>query len=386
MEELVLEIYFDNAATTKVCNEAANAAMDAMTEFYGNPSSLHNKGLEIEKKVKLAREKVAKAWGVTSDEIYFTSGGTESNNIALGGAILKNSKWGSKVITTKVEHPAVLEVIENYSKKLNLEVIYIDIDGKGQPNLEQLKTVADDKVILISMMHVNNETGVIMPVKEAVSIVKKASPRAFAHSDMVQSFAKTWESPANLGVDFASMSGHKIHAPKGIGALYIKKGVTIPQTVFGGGQEKNIRSGTENTPGICGLGEACEVAIKNREENKRIIKEIKDYIKEQIKEIPNSFINGENTVDSVLNITFLGLKSEILLHSLEAEKIYVSSGSACASNHPSPSKVLTAMGRTPKEIDGSIRFSFSAMNTMEEAEYFIPKLQKSVETVRKFYR
>ncbi len=381
-----MEIYFDNAATTKVCDDAADIAYKIMTQMYGNPSSLHNKGLEIEREIKLAREKVAKVWGVNADEVVFTSGGTESNNISLGGALLKGSKWGNRIITTKMEHPAVLEVLEHYAQKLSLEIIYLDVNSVGMPNLEQLKAVADSKVILISMMHVNNETGVILPVKEAVSIVKKASPKAFAHSDMVQSFGKTFVSPKTLGVDFASISGHKIHAPKGIGALYIKKGVTIPTMLFGGGQEKNIRSGTENAPGICALGVAAEKAYSCRKEAEEITAEVKRTLQDAISNIPDCTINGENTVSNVLSVSFLGLKSEILLHSLEAKNIYVSSGSACASNHPMPSKVLVAMGKNHKEIDGTIRFSFSRFNTAKEAKYCGEILREEVLKIRKFYR
>lgn len=382
-----MEIYFDNAATTRVCDEAAQMAMKAMTELYGNPSSLHNKGLEIEKEIKIAREKVAKAWGVTPAEVYFTSCATESNNMAIMGAIKKGIKWGNKVVTTKAEHPAVLEVLEHCRETMGIEIIYLELDRGGKPDLEMLERVADDKVILLSMMHVNNETGVIMPVKEAVSIVKRKAPRAFTHSDMVQSFGKTGATATSLGVDFASISGHKFHAPKGVGALYVKKGVALSPMVFGGGQEKNLRSGTENTAGILAMGEAAEMAVKTHDETEKLLSDIKNCIIKKVTEnIPDCFVNGENTVSNVLNMTFLGLKSEILLHSLEAEGIFVSSGSACSSNHPSPSKVLTAMGLKPREIDGSIRFSFSRYNTIEEAEKCAEVLINEVPKIRKFYR
>ncbi len=382
-----LEIYFDNAATTMVCSEAVEEACRVMSEFYGNPSSLHNKGLEIEKKMRHAREQVAKAWGVGPSEIYFTSGGTESNNITIAGALLKGSKWGNRVITTKMEHPAVLEVIEHYAKVLNLDITYLDVLESGLPDLEKLKEVVDEKVILLSMMHANNETGCLLPVKEAVKIVKKAAPRAFAHCDMVQSFGKTGVSPAELGVDFAALSGHKIHAPKGVGAMYIKKGVSIPTTVFGGGQEKNIRSGTENTPGICALGIAAEIAMKNLQENIERMARVKKIIADgALENIENCRINGENTSPCVLNMSFVGVRSEILLHSMEAKGVYVSSGSACSSNHPSPSRVLTAMGLKPNEIDGSIRFSFSRYNTEEEAEMCLMVLIDEVKAIRGFYR
>ena len=382
-----MEIYFDNAATTKVCDEAAKAAFMAMTETYGNPSSLHNKGLEIEKLIKKSRESVAKTLGAKPEEIFFTSGATESNNIALSGAVTKGSKWGNTVITTKAEHPAVLEVLEHLKATLGVNIEYIGLNRNGQPDLKQLEEAANDKVILLSMMHVNNETGCIMPVKEAAEIVKKAAPRAFIHSDMVQSFGKTGVTATELGVDFAAVSGHKIHAPKGIGALYIKSGVSIPTNVFGGGQEKNMRSGTENTPGILGLGEACRQADILRKDANNKMAEIKKYITETIlKSLDGCFVNGEKTVDNILNITFLGLRSEILLHSLEAKGIYVSSGSACSSNHPSPSKVLTAMGLKPNEIDGSLRFSFSRYNTLDEAKYTASVLLEEVPKIRKFYR
>ena len=382
-----MEIYFDNAATTKVCDEAAKAALKAMTEAYGNPSSLHNKGLEIEKLVRKSREGVAKALGVKPEEIYFTSGATESNNMALSGAVTKGSKWGNTVITTKAEHPAVLEVLEHLKAVLGIKVEYIRLNKNGQPDLNHLEELANDKVILLSMMHVNNETGCIMPVKEAADIVRKAAPRAFIHSDMVQSFGKTGVGAAELGVDFAAISGHKIHAPKGIGALYIKNGVSIPTNVFGGGQEKNMRSGTENTPGILGLGAAAEQAMSLHKSSNEKTAEIKRCITESVLgSLDGCFVNGENTVPNILNITFTGLRSEILLHSLEAKGIYVSSGSACSSNHPSPSKVLTAMGLKPNESDGSLRFSFSRYNTLDEAKYTVGVLLEEVPKIRKFYR
>ncbi len=382
-----MDIYFDNAATTRVCDEAAQMAMKAMTEFYGNPSSLHHKGLEIEKEIKKAREKVAKLWGVTPGEVYFTSCATEGNNMAIMGAIKKGLKWGNKVITTKAEHPAVLEVLEHCRETMGIEIIYIGLNRGGQPDIEMLERVTDEKVILLTMMHVNNETGVIMPVKEAVSVVKRKAPRAFTHSDMVQSFGKTGAFATSLGVDFATISGHKFHAPKGVGALYIKKGVAISPMFFGGGQEKNIRSGTENASGILAMGKAAEIVAQTYHETEKSLSQIKEFLINKITEnIPDCFVNGENTVSNVLNMTFLGLKSEILLHSLEAEGIYVSSGSACSSNHPSPSKVLTAMGLKPREIDGSIRFSFSRYNTLNEAEKCAQVLINEVPKIRKFYR
>ncbi|MBQ3053939.1 MAG: cysteine desulfurase [Clostridia bacterium] len=381
-----MEIYFDNAATTVTCKEAADMAYMIMREKYGNPSSLHNKGLEIEKEISLVREKIAKAWGADKSEIYFTSGGTESNNLALCGAILKGSKWGNRVITTKMEHPAVSEVLKHYEKKGVIDLQYINVMPNGQPDLEHLKEIVNDKVILLSMMCVNNETGCVLPVKAAGDIVKKASPRAFIHSDMVQAFGKINCRVTELGVDFASCSSHKIHGPKGVGALYIKKGVTIPTTVFGGGQEKGFRSGTENAPSICGFGIAAEISVKTCKENEENISKIKKILANGvINNIENCKINGENTVSNILNITFEGLKSEILLHSLESEGIYVSSGSACSSNHPSPSSVLTAMGLSHKEIDGSVRFSFSRYNTTDEAEKCLQVLINEVPKIRRFY-
>ena len=382
-----MEIYFDNAATTMVCKEAADAALNAMTMAYGNPSSLHNKGLEAEKIMRRSRESVAALWGVRPEEIYFTSCATESNNLALSGAIKKGLKWGNTVITTKAEHPSVLEVFENLKKEFDFKLIYINLLKNGQPDTEMLKRCLDDKIILISMMHVNNETGCIMPVREAVNMVKKASPRAFAHSDMVQSYGKTGVSPKELGVDFASISGHKIHAPKGIGALYIKSGVSIKTGIFGGGQEKNFRSGTENVPGVAALGAASEKAMVEREETNKKTAEIKKYISDSVLSgLDGCFTNGENAVSNILNITFTGLRSEILLHSLEAKGIFVSSGSACSSNHPSPSKALTAMGLKTNEIDGSLRFSFSGYNTLDEAKYAVKVLLEEVPKIRKFYR
>lgn len=374
-------IYMDNSATTMVCPEAVDIMTKMMSEAYGNPSSLHRMGLEGEKAVTTARRAVAASIGKKESNIFFTSGGTESDNTAIIGGAVRNSHGRKTVITSEVEHPAVLKSVK-YLETLGFNIKYVRVDADGVIDLNHLESLLSDDTVLVSIMQVNNETGAAMPIKEAYRLVKDFNRDILFHSDMVQSYLKI---PFE-DVDIASMSGHKVHGPKGIGVLYIKDGVNINPIIFGGGQQKDMRPGTENVPGICGLGAA--VTTCNREKNFEKVSEIKKSLTEKILErIDDVTIHGgKAAIPYVLNMSFKGLKSEVLLHSLESSGIMVSSGSACSSNHPSPSHVLTAMGVKKELIDSSIRFSFSPYNTLEETEIVADALKKQVGILRKVMR
>lgn len=375
-----MTVYFDNSATTRPFEEAVQSAVDAMRDNYGNPSSLHRLGMNAENIIKDARNTVAKKLGVLPDEVYFTSGGTESNNIAIIGTCNAMRVKGT-VITSKIEHKSVLECF-SYLEKCGFKVIYLDVTPDGVVDLEQLKVVLDDTVCLVSVMHVNNETGAIQPVEEISRIVKSVNPKALIHTDDVQGFCKV---PFNAkSVDMISVSAHKINGLKGCGAVYIKKGTKVNPVIYGGGQEKGLRNGTENVPGIAALKTAVE---KYTLINNDIKNYIADYV---INNIDGCTINSVGEVSPyVLNLSVLGLKSETILHLLEMHDIYVSSGSACSSNRPQLSHVLTAMGYDRQVVESSIRLSFGYDNTMEQAQYFCEKLKLVVEqnkSVRRKYK
>ena len=353
-------IYFDNSATTPMAPEVIEEIVNHMNTQFANPSSRHALGLEAEKTVSLARQRVAKALFASPDEVYFTSGGTESDNIAILGAA--NIKKGKRIVTTQIEHPAVSKTMD-YLEESGFEVIRVMPESDGNVRAEKIIDSVNENTCLVSVMHVNNETGAILPVDKLKPAISRIAPRALFHVDAVQSFGHIMFKSSLWGIDLASVSSHKIHGPKGVGALYIRKGVTIKQSVFGGGQEKNIRSGTENTTQIAGFGKACELLSARDAEKAAAVKNI---LKEGLLKISSASHNGgsENESPFILNISFEGIRSEIMLNALSARGIYVSSGSACASGHHT-SPVLKAMN-TPL-ADFAVRFSLSRYNTEEEA-------------------
>ncbi len=367
-------IYFDNSATTPLAKEVVETTTEYMNTSFANPSSRHALGLEAEKIVTGARGSVAKALGVTPDEVYFTSGGTESDNIAILGAA--NIKKGKRIITTSVEHPAVLRPTD-YLEGNGFQVVRIKPEKDGSVLFSKIAEAITPDTCLVSIMHVNNETGAIMPVDKIGAVLKRIAPRALFHVDAVQSFGHIPFKPNAWKIDLASVSSHKIHGPKGIGALYIRKGVTLKPTVFGGGQEKNIRSGTENVVAIAGFGKACELIDYN---DAAAAGEIKAYLLRNLMEISGTVYNGKDS-DSpfILNISFDDVRSEIMLNALSNEGIYVSSGSACASGHHG-SHVLAEMN-VPKP-DSAIRFSLSRYNTMNEAGEVVKKVTEIAKTLR----
>ncbi len=381
------EVYLDNSATTRVSDSASKAVFNVMTNFYGNPSSLHGKGIQAEKIIKGSRQTIAECLGVLPSELYFTSGGTESNNLAIKGSAYSMKRKGMHIITTKVEHPSVINVCERL-KDQGFEVTYLDVDSDGVLKLEDLKSALTSKTILVSIMAVNNEVGSIQPIQEAAKIIKENSNSLF-HVDAVQAFGKIPLVPGLKDIDLLSISGHKIYGPKGIGVIFIREKTRISSLFDGGGQEKDIRPGTENVPGIAGLEVAAKEAFKNLDKWHDTMLGLKNCLKDGIlEEIPDTVLNSPSFggAPHILNISFLGTKGEILLHALEEHGIYVSTGSACSSHKKEQSHVLLAMGKGPEEIQGAIRFSLSPFLTIEDIEYTIDVLKKEVKTIRKFVR
>lgn len=380
-------IYLDNAATTRQSPEVTAVMLRWMQEQYGNPSSLHRMGLLAEKGVRENRDHIASSLGVQRDEIYFTAGGTASDNLALIGAARAAARRGDHVITTKIEHPAVLEACKYLAGK-GVRITYLDVDAQGIVRIEQLREALCDKTVLVSVMHVNNETGVIQPLEEIGMIVKSKSGALF-HTDAVQSFGKLEIPLAKAKLDLASVSGHKIQGPKGIGALYMKKGVRIEPLLYGGGQEKDVSPGTENTPAIAGMGEAARIAAEGMRERQeqagRLKAALLSAIESRIDEVK---VNGGVTSSSpyILNVSFPGVRAEVLLHMLEQEEIYISTGSACSSNKKGKSHVLKAMGLRGQEIEGAVRLSISAGHTYEEMDKVAEALQRHVGDMRKRLR
>ena len=387
-------VYLDNSATTRQYDAVTETMLQAMRENYGNPSSLHALGLAAEKEVRAARKTLAAAIGAKEEALYFTACGTESDNTVLFGAAQAKKRSGNKILVSAAEHPAILEPARKL-ESLGYEVVRIGVDRLCHPDMNQLAAELTEDTILISIMGVNNETGTIMPIPEIAKIKadynKAHGTDIWLHSDCVQAFGKI---PLDLatnyrGVDLLSLSAHKIHGPKGMGALYVRKDLNLPAFLLGGGQERHLRSGTENTPGIIGFGKAAALAMMNFDTRIETMRACRKFLLEACKaEIPDIRINSpedETACPSVLNISFLGTRGEVLLHTLEQDGIYVSTGSACASNHASAkgSHVLNAMGLSPKEIEGAIRFSFSEFNTIEEMEYTVEKVKAAVQRFRR---
>lgn len=379
-------VYLDNSATTKPYKESVDAMTKVLTEDFGNPSSLHTLGIAAEKYVRTARKNFAQSIGASEDEVFFTSCGTESDNTALMGVAQAKRRNGKKIITTAVEHPAILEPARRL-ESMGFEVEYIGVDRKCHLDMEQLKSAITDDTILISVMAVNNETGTIMPIDEIVKLRDSINKDIIIHTDAVQGYGKI---VMNLngnykGVDLMSVSGHKIHGPKGIGGLYVRKGLNVTPFIIGGGQEKHFRSGTENTAGIAGFGKAIEISSGDFEHRIKAMSEAKAFLAKGLEaELKDIIFNSpEDSAASVLNVSFMGTRGEVLLHTLEQDGIFISTGSACSSNKKGQSHVLSAMGLKPKEIEGAIRFSFSEFNTVEEMEYVLEKVKKAVTRFRK---
>lgn len=384
-----MEVYLDNSATTKCYDKVRELVGKVMCEDYGNPSSMHKKGVDAERYVKESKETFAKLLKVQEKEIFFTSGGTESDNLALIGCARANRRAGNHLITTTIEHPAILNTMQYLEKEEGFRVTYLPVDRAGRVRLDALKNALCKDTILVSIMHVNNEVGSVQPIEEAVQIVKNYNRNILFHVDAVQGFGKYRIYPKRIGVDLMSISGHKIHGPKGTGVLYISEKVKIKPIVFGGEQQKNIRSGTENVPGIAGIGLAAKEIYCGFDEKIAKMRELKNYFIEGIRHIERTMVHGcadESSAPHIVSVGFAGIRSEVLLHTLESKGIYVSSGSACASNHPAISGVLRGIGAHQEFLDSTLRFSFSEFTTKEEIDYTLETLYNCVPTLRKYTR
>lgn len=376
------EIYFDNAATTQVDKAVAELACKVMCEQYGNASSLHSKGVEAQLLIERAQKQILSALKAKGGRIIFTSGGTEANNLALFGGSDARKRRGNRIITTTIEHSSVIDSAREL-KNRGFDVIEIAPEPNGVISAEKLLSFCNEDTILVSVMAANNELGTAQPIERISRELKRLSPNALIHVDAVQAFGKMPLSVSALGVDLLTLSGHKIHAPKGIGALYIADKVKINPIIFGGGQQSKIRPGTESVPLIAALGLAAQTASENLEKNAENVAAVKARLVSLLEQTEGISINSpkENCLPYVLNCSVLGYRSETLLHFLEAQKIFVSSGSACSMG--AKSHVLAAMGKTPAEIDSALRISFCKYNTTEQAEFFVEQLKAAMSTLRR---
>ena len=377
-----MEIYLDNSATTKPYQEVVDKMVLALTTQYGNPSSIHKKGIEVEREIKEIRRNIARSLGAKENEIYFTSGGTECNNTIIRSVARLNKKTKNHIISTVIEHPSVLDTLKDLESE-GFEVTYLPVDKDGKISIEDLKNAIKKETILVSIMHVNNEIGTIQPIEEIGKYLKSLDEKIYLHVDAVQSYAKIKFRPSRYNIDFMTVSGHKFHGPKGIGFMYIKENSKLKPIITGGGQESSVRSGTENVPGIYGLGKAVEIMNKDLDSKIEKIENLKNLLKEKIlKNIDGVKINSpEDGVCHILNVSFENIRGEVLLHFLEQKNIYVSTGSACSSKKKG-SHVLNAIKLTPDEIEGAIRFSLSDFNTEEEILETVKVLKDSINDLR----
>lgn len=385
-----MECYLDNSATTRCTEGVAQVMTEVMCSAYGNPSSLHHKGIEAERYVREARETITKTLKCAPKEIFFTSGGTESDNLAIRGAAYANARQGRHLITTAVEHPAVLNTMQ-YLEQQGYEVTYLPVDEYGRVRLSDLEEAIRPDTILVSMMHTNNEIGALEPIEAAGELIKRVNPNTLFHVDAVQGYGKSRIYVKRMKIDMLSVSAHKIHGPKGTGFLYVGDRVKIRPIVFGGGQERGLRSGTENVPAIAGMARAAEEIYRNLDEDLERMYELRARLEEGIMRLENvrfNTLSGRESAPHVLSVSFAGVRSEVLLHALEEKGIYVSAGSACASNHPetSGSATLRAIGLEKELLNSTIRFSLSAYTTQEEIDHTVQALEELVPMLRRYTR
>ncbi|RHT57379.1 cysteine desulfurase [Clostridium sp. AM29-11AC] len=381
-----MEAYFDNSATTKVFDCVKDAVVHAMTEDYGNAAARHMKGVEAERLIKEARAEIARSLKVQEKEILFTSGGTESNNTALIGTALANQRAGKHLITTAVEHASVYNTME-FLREQGFEITYLPVDSYGCISLDELRDAVREDTILVSVMYVNNEIGAVEPVEEISRVIREKNPRTLFHVDAIQAYGKYVIRPKKQGIDLLSVSGHKIHGPKGVGFLYIDERVKIRPLLYGGGQQKGMRSGTENVPGCAGLGAAVKEVYTDHEAKIERLYGLRERMIEGLKALPGVTINGHEgreNAPQIVSASFEGVRSEVLLHALEEKGIYVSSGSACSVNHPGVSGTLRGIGVKKELLDSTIRFSFGLFNTPEEVDYCLEVLAELLPVLRRY--
>ena len=383
-----MEAYLDNSATTWCTEHVRDVVVKTMMEDYGNPSSKHTKGMEAEKYLRESREIIAKTLKVNEKEIFFTSGGTESDNWALIGTAMANRRAGKHIITTAIEHAAVLQPML-YLQEQGFEVTFLPVDETGLISLEDLKEALREDTILVSIMYVNNEVGAREPVEEAAELVHRLAPKAWFHTDAIQAYGKYQIRPKKAGIDLLSVSGHKIHGPKGSGFLYINEKVKIHPLILGGGQQKGMRSGTENVPGCVGLGVAAREAYKDFDARIEKLYTLREHLIAGLKPLGGVTINGSEdrtNAPQIVSASFEGVRSEVLLHALEDKGVYVSSGSACSSNHPGISGTLKGIGVKQELLDSTLRFSFGMFNKKEEIDYAIEVLKELLPVLRRYRR
>ena len=381
-----MEAYFDNSATTKVLDCVKDAVVDAMCVNYGNAAAKHRKGVEAENLIREAKKAIADTLKVQEKEILFTSGGTESNNTALIGTALANRRAGKHLITTGVEHPSIYNTM-SFLEEMGFEVTYLPVDHLGHISLEDLEKAIRKDTILVSVMYVNNEVGAVEPIEAISQCIKKKNPKTLFHVDAIQAYGKYKIRPKKQGIDLLSVSGHKIHAPKGVGFLYIRDGVKIRPILFGGGQQKGMRSGTENVPGCVGLGVAAREAYKDFDARIEKLYTLREHLIAGLKPLGGVTINGSEdrtNAPQIVSASFEGVRSEVLLHALEDKGVYVSSGSACSSNHPGISGTLKGIGVKKELLDSTIRFSLGDLNTEEEVDYAIGVLGELLPVLRRY--
>ena len=383
-----MDAYFDNSASTKVSEKAIDIMLKTMREDYANSSAKHIKGVDSEKYVKDAAETIAKTLKVKKSEIIFTSGGTESNNMALLGTAMAKKRLGKHIIISGIEHPAVY-MPATFLAEEGFELTVLPVDKTGRVDLEVLKESIREDTILVSIMYVNNEIGAVEPVDEISKIIKSKNANTLFHVDAIQAYTKLKINPKTQGIDMLSASGHKFHGPKGVGFLYIDSNVKINPIIFGGGHQRGMRSGTLNTTGIAGMGVAAKEAYDEFDKRIEKIKSLKNFIMDELEKIDGAVLNtgrGDSFAPQIISVSFEDIRAEVLLHALEDRGIYVSSGSACSSNHPGISGTLKAVGIREDLLDATIRISLSELNNMEEAKYLIDNLNELLPLLRKFVR
>lgn len=392
-----MEIYLDNSATTRCYEDVAMLVSRLMTEEYGNPSSMHLKGMEAERHIRGARTILSRLLKVNEKELIFTSGGTESDNLALIGAALANRRAGNHIITTQIEHPAVREAAA-YLEGQGFQITRLPVDAYGVISIQELEQALCDDTILVSIMHVNNEVGSVQPVEEAGAVIKKKRSGALFHVDAVQSFGKYRIFPKRCGIDLLSVSSHKIHGPKGAGFLYADEYVKLKPILFGGGHQRGLRSGTENVPGTAGLAKAAQETYETYQETTERLYRLKYAFLKRLLSLEDVRINGidlrgglteeavRGTAPHIISLSAIGVRSEVLLHALEEKGIYVSAGSACASNKPAVSATLQAMGLPQEALTSTIRISLSGFTTQAELDETAAALAELLPKLRRFTR
>ena len=384
----MMEVYFDNSATTRVLDSVRDIVVKTMTEDYANAAAKHRRGMEAEQYIREARAEIAKTMKVSEKEILFTSGGSESNNLALIGGALANQRIGKHIISTNVEHPSVYNPLAAL-EDMGFEVTFLPVDQDGHISLQELQDAVREDTVLVSVMYVNNEVGFVEPVEEISRVIRGKNTRTLFHVDGIQAYGKYVIRPKKQGIDLLSVSGHKIHGPKGVGFLYIRDGVKLKPMIYGGGQQSNLRSGTENVPGVAGLGVAAKEMYRDHEAKILHLLGLKDYLIDRMEELDGTVVNskkGRESAPQIVSVSFEGVRSEVLLHALEEKGIYVSSGSACSAHHPGISVTLNGIWVHQRLLESTVRFSFGMFNTKDEIDYCMDVLKEILPVLRRYKR